>query len=198
MLDKEKELDAVVIATPDFWHAQHAVDCLKAGKHVYCEKEMSNTLEGARRMVLAARETGKLLQIGHQRRSNPRYLHCYDKLITEAKLLGRIVTVNGQWNRAVAPDLGAPDRYAIPEARLDAVRLQGHAPVPQLALVQGPGRRADRRPRLAPDRHLQLVPRREPVGRHGERRAALLRPEDARVVRHGHGGLRLRHAARAR
>ncbi|MCL4813608.1 MAG: Gfo/Idh/MocA family oxidoreductase [Vicinamibacteraceae bacterium] len=118
MLDKESELDAVVIATPDFWHAQHTVDCLKAGKHVYCEKEMSNTLEGARRMVLAARETGKLLQIGHQRRSNPRYLHCYDKLLGEAKLLGRIVTVNGQWNRAVAPDLGAPSRYAIPEARL--------------------------------------------------------------------------------
>ena len=34
MLDKEKELDAVVIATPDFWHSQHAIDCLKAGKHV--------------------------------------------------------------------------------------------------------------------------------------------------------------------
>jgi predicted dehydrogenase len=118
MLDKEKEIDAVIIATPDFWHAQHTVDCLKAGKHVYCEKEMSNTLEGARSMVAAARETGKLLQIGHQRRSNPRYIHCYEKLLSEAKLLGRIVTVNGQWNRAVAPDLGAPDRYAIPDARL--------------------------------------------------------------------------------
>ncbi len=118
LLDKEKELDAVVIATPDFWHAEHAIACLKAGKHVYCEKEMSNTLEGARSMVLAQRETGKLLQIGHQRRSNPRYLHCYNKLITEAKLLGRIVTVSGQWNRAVSPDLGAPDRYAIPQARL--------------------------------------------------------------------------------
>jgi len=118
LLDKEKELDAVVIATPDFWHSQHAVDCLKAGKHVYCEKEMSNTLEGARAMVLAQRETGKLLQIGHQRRSNPRYLHCYDKLLGEAKLLGRIVTISGQWNRAVTPDLGAPDRYKIPEDRL--------------------------------------------------------------------------------
>ena len=118
MLDKEKELDAVIIATPDFWHSQQTIDCLKAGKHVYCEKEMSNTLEGARRMVTAARETGKLLQIGHQRRSNPRYLHCYNKLISEAKLLGRIVTVSGQWNRAVTADLGAPDRYAIPAARL--------------------------------------------------------------------------------
>jgi predicted dehydrogenase len=118
MLDKEKEIDAVVIATPDFWHARHTIDSLKADRHVYCEKEMSNTLEGARSMVAAARETGKLLQIGHQRRSNPRYIHCYDKLLGEAKLLGRIVTVNGQWNRAAAPDLGAPDRYAIPEARL--------------------------------------------------------------------------------
>ncbi len=118
MLDKEKELDAVVIATPDFWHSQHTVDCLKAGKHVYCEKEMSNTLEGARAMVAAARETGKQLQIGHQRRSNPRYLHCHEKLLKEAKLLGRVVTIAGQWNRAVAPDLGAPERYAIPEARL--------------------------------------------------------------------------------
>jgi len=118
MLDKEKDLDAVVVASPDFWHAPHAVDCLKAGKHVYCEKEMSNTLEGARSMVLAARETGKLLQIGHQRRSHPRYLHCYEKLLGEAKILGRIVTVNGQWNRAVSPDIGYPERYAIPADRL--------------------------------------------------------------------------------
>ena len=118
MLAQEKDLDAVVIATPDFWHAQHAVDCLRAGKHVYCEKEMSNTLEGARNMMLAARETGKLLQIGHQRRSNPRYLHCYEKLLQEAKLLGRIVTAQGQWNRSVKPDNGWPQRYLIPEERL--------------------------------------------------------------------------------
>jgi predicted dehydrogenase len=75
LLDKEKgRLDAVLIATPDFWHAEHAIACMKAGLHVYCEKEMSNTLADARRMVQTAKETGKLLQIGHQRRSNPRYL----------------------------------------------------------------------------------------------------------------------------
>ena len=70
----------------------------------------------------------------------------------------------------MTPDLGAPDRYAIPAAQAEAIRLQGHAPVPQLALVQGQGRRADRRSRLAPDRHLQLVPRRQPLARDGERR----------------------------
>jgi predicted dehydrogenase len=118
MLDREKDLDAVVIATPDFWHAAQTVDCLRAGNHVYCEKEMSNTLEGARSMVLAARETGKFLQIGHQRRSNPRYLHCYERLLKEARLLGRVVTAHGQWNRSVKPDIGWPQRYTIPEDRL--------------------------------------------------------------------------------
>jgi predicted dehydrogenase len=121
MLDKEKDLDAVIIATPDFWHAEHTAACLKAGLHVYCEKEMSNTLEGAKQMVLAARETGKLLQIGHQRRSNPRYLHCYDKLITEANLLGKITTIYGQWNRskAACEDLGWPERSPVDEATLN-------------------------------------------------------------------------------
>ena len=120
MLDKEKDLDAVIIATPDFWHSEHAVACLKAGLHVYCEKEMSNTLEGAKKMVQAAKETGKLLQIGHQRRSNPRYIHCYQKLIKDAKLLGRITTINGQWNRGKASceDLGWPKETDIDDATL--------------------------------------------------------------------------------
>src|SRR4030042_2914741 len=98
MLDQEKDLDAVVIATPDFWHARHAIDCLKAGLNVYSGKEMSNNLEDARRMVIAARETGKLLQIGHQRRSNPRYIHAIDRLIRERRLLGRVTGAYAQWN----------------------------------------------------------------------------------------------------
>jgi predicted dehydrogenase len=118
MLDKEKDLQAVIIATPDFWHSEHTVACLKAGLHVYCEKEMSNTLDGARKMVAAAKETGKLLQIGHQRRSNPRYLHCYEKLLKEASILGRITTVSGQWNRSVQPPFGFPQGKGIDEATL--------------------------------------------------------------------------------
>ena len=121
MLDREKDIDAVIISTPDFWHADHAVDSLKAGLHVYCEKEMSNTLAGARQMVQAAKESGKLLQIGHQRRSNPRYIHCYEKFIKGAKLLGRITTVNGQWNRskAACEDLGWPKKYPLEQASLE-------------------------------------------------------------------------------
>jgi predicted dehydrogenase len=50
-------------------------------------------------MVQAAKKTDKLLQIGHQRRSNPRYVFCYENLIRGAKLLGQITAINGQWNR---------------------------------------------------------------------------------------------------
>jgi len=120
MLDKEKgRLDAAIIATPDFWHAEHAIACLQAGLHVYCEKEMSTTAEDARRIVRAARESGKLLQVGHQRRSNPRYLFSYQKLIREASLLGRITTANGQWNRSRQDLLTMPAKYAIPPETLE-------------------------------------------------------------------------------
>ena len=118
MLAEEKDLDAVIIATPDFWHAEHAVACLEAGLHVYCEKEMSNTIEGARRIVEAAKKTGKLLQIGHQRRSNPRYIHCYEKLIKETGLLGQITAINGQWNQMMKEPLGWPENMAIDKATL--------------------------------------------------------------------------------
>jgi predicted dehydrogenase len=104
LLAKEKNLDAAIVATPDFWHAPITNACLKAGLHVYCEKMMSNTIEGARSMVQTMRQTGKLLQIGHQRRSNPRYLFALDKLVRGQNLCGQLTAANAQWNRAVKPD----------------------------------------------------------------------------------------------
>ena len=118
MLDKEKGLQAVIVATPDCWHAEHTVACLNAGLHVYCEKEMSNTLDGARKMVEAARKTGKLLQVGHQRRSSPIYNFCREKLLGEARLLGRVTAVNGQWNRSVQEPLGCPKGSELDAAAL--------------------------------------------------------------------------------
>ena len=112
MLTKEKRLDAVIVATPDWMHAEHAIACLKAGKHVYCEKEMANTIDSARQMVHAARETGKLLQIGHQRRSEPGYYHAL-KLIEKDKILGRITHTFGQWNRAHLFELGYPKKREL-------------------------------------------------------------------------------------
>ena len=101
LLATEKDLDACVIATPDFWHSPHTVKCLEAGLNVYCEKMMSNTIDGARAMVKAMEKSGKLCQIGHQRRSNPRYRYTLDQLINGNKICGQIINVNGQWNRAI-------------------------------------------------------------------------------------------------
>ena len=118
LLAKEKDLQAVVIATPDFWHAPMTNTCLKAGLHVYCEKMMSNTIEGARSMVKTMRETGKLLQIGHQRRSNPRYLFTLNRLLHGANFCGRLTAAQAQWNRAVKEDFGWPKKYEMPAGQL--------------------------------------------------------------------------------
>jgi predicted dehydrogenase len=118
LLAKEKDLQAVIIATPDFCHAPMTNTCLKAGLHVYCEKMMSNTIDGARSMVKTMCETGKLLQIGHQRRSNPRYLFTLNRLLQEAKFCGRLTAAQAQWNRAVKEDFGWPKKYEIPAGTL--------------------------------------------------------------------------------
>ena len=117
MLEKEKNLDAVIVATPDWMHAEHAIASMEAGLHVYCEKEMSNNLDQAREMVKTARKTGVLMQIGHQRRSNPRYFHML-KIINTHQILGRVTQANGQWNRAKSEDLGWPKKYEIDGATL--------------------------------------------------------------------------------
>jgi len=119
MLAQEKDLDAVVIATPDFVHALHATACMRAGLDVYCEKEMSNDLAKAAEMVRVSQETGRLLQIGHQRRSNPRYHHAINEVIRDAQLLGRVTQAFAQWNRAKSEDLGWPPKYEIPPDKLE-------------------------------------------------------------------------------
>ena len=118
MLHREENLDAAIVATPDCWHARHTIACLDAGLHVYCEAPMSNGVEDARRMVLAARRTGKLLQIGHQRRSNPQYRFCHERFLHEVTLLGRIIAVNGQWNRGVQVPRGWPREAPVDPAVL--------------------------------------------------------------------------------
>jgi predicted dehydrogenase len=118
MLSKQRNLQAAIVATPDWMHAEHANACLEAGLHVYCEKEMSNSLEKARSMVATARGAGKLLQIGHQRRSNPRYIHAIDRLIRDKRLLGRLGLAYAQWNRSKANQLGWPKKFAMDPATL--------------------------------------------------------------------------------
>lgn len=115
---EDKNIDCVIVATPDWMHAEIACACMEAGKNVYCEKEMSNRLEKAKQMVLTQRKTGKILQIGHQRRSNPRYVHAIENVIKKHNVLGRVTHAYGQWNRSVAPFLSVRERLNIPTETL--------------------------------------------------------------------------------
>src|SRR6266852_458623 len=67
---EDKDVDSVVIATPDHWHELMCVDACNAGKDVYVEKPLSLTVFEGRRMVQAAERTGRVVQVGLQRRSS--------------------------------------------------------------------------------------------------------------------------------
>jgi predicted dehydrogenase len=117
MLAKEKGLDAVIVATPDGFHAEQTIESLKAGAHVYCEKEMATTLADCRKMVLTARQCGRLLQVGRQHRSNARYHQALD-YIDNKKALGRITHVSAQWHGHKREKIDWPEKYAIDKAVL--------------------------------------------------------------------------------
>lgn len=70
---EDKGIDAVVITTPDHWHALMTIDACKAGKDVYCEKPLSLAIAEGRRMVNAAREHQRIVQTGSQQRSSPEF-----------------------------------------------------------------------------------------------------------------------------
>ena len=68
---EDKDVDAVCIGTPDHWHARQTIDALNAGKHVYCEKPMTHTIEESFDVVEAWKETGKVMQVGVQSTALP-------------------------------------------------------------------------------------------------------------------------------
>ena len=84
MIDR-KDLDGVVVATPDHWHAIQTITACKAGKDVYCEKPLSKTIREGRRMVEVARSTKRVVQVGTHRRSGLSYAAAA-KLIASGKL----------------------------------------------------------------------------------------------------------------
>jgi predicted dehydrogenase len=104
-----KDIDAVVIATPDHWHKQIAVDAMHAGKDVYCEKPMIHLYSDGPEMIDAARSTNRILQIGSQRVSNVVYIKAKELLAAGA--IGQLNMVTAWWDRNSA--IGAWD-YTVP------------------------------------------------------------------------------------
>jgi predicted dehydrogenase len=86
---KEKDLDVVLIATPDHWHALAMIEAVKSGADVYVQKPISVDVTEGKAMLDAARQHGRVVQVGMQRRSTPHLIDARDKVV-KAGLLGKI------------------------------------------------------------------------------------------------------------
>ena len=121
------DVDAVIIATPDHWHARMAIDAMKAGKDVYVEKPMVQDVEEGPRVIAAAKETGRILQVGSQRVSSIIYAKARE--LFKSGAIGELNFVEAWWHRNSA--MGAW-QYTIPTdatpETVDWDRFLGDAP----------------------------------------------------------------------
>jgi predicted dehydrogenase len=106
ILDRD-DIDIVHISTPDHWHAKIAIEAMKAGKDVYCEKPMTLTIDEGRQMCQVCRDTKRIVQIGTQQRSNQNFLRAI--ALIQA---GRI----GDVTRATCSIGGGPTSPELPVA----------------------------------------------------------------------------------
>ncbi len=121
----DKSVDAIVVATPDHWHALATVWGCQAGKHVYVEKPASHDVWEGRKMVEAARKYDRVVQLGTQSRSVANYRAMVDFL--RSGKLGKIHIAKA-WNSQRRPDLPRREDTAAPEG-VDYNIWQGPAPL---------------------------------------------------------------------
>lgn len=108
-----KDIDAVVIATPDHWHAPIAIAAMQAGKDVYCEKPMTKTVEEAKKFAEVAKQTNRIVQIGSQTTSSDQWWKAR-KAIQDG-MIGQLImsqgsyhrnSIEGEWNWPIDPKAG--------------------------------------------------------------------------------------------
>jgi predicted dehydrogenase len=95
-----KDVDAVLIATPDHWHVPHTVEACQAGKDVYVEKPLTHDLEEGQAVIDAQNANKRIVQVGTQQRSMTHILKAYDLL--KAGTIGKVHKVHCTWNRNAA------------------------------------------------------------------------------------------------
>src|SRR6202789_1765490 len=122
-----KDIDAVIIGTPDHWHKQASIDAMKAGKDVYCEKPMIHLYDDGPAMIEAARSTNRIIQIGSQRVSSVVYAKAKEVLASGA--IGKLNMVTARWDRNSS--MGAWNYTVPPDASTETCdwpRFLGTAP----------------------------------------------------------------------
>lgn len=122
------DLDAVVIATPDHWHTPMSLAALAAGKHVYCEKPLTLTIDEGKRLVAAAKASDRVFQVGTQQRSDRRFQTACE-LVRNGRL-GHVrrVVVSLPTGSLPPGSFGGPFENETPPAQLDWDRWLGQAP----------------------------------------------------------------------
>lgn len=126
ILDR-KDVDAVIVSTPDHWHTRICLDALAAGKDVYCEKPMTHFLEEGDRLLKAVKSSSQVLQVGSQHTSSPSTIEA-KQLIADG-ILGQVTQVKASWD--TNSDISAWVKPIPPNASpqtIDWDRFQGSAP----------------------------------------------------------------------
>ena len=119
-----KDVDVVLNATPDHWHAQSTIDMLNAGKDVYVEKPLTRTIEEGPLVVKAARVNNRICQVGMQQRSGAHYLQAKKEYMETGKL-GKITLVRTWWHGNTYHLRKAPENLAQLPSNLDWARFLG-------------------------------------------------------------------------
>jgi predicted dehydrogenase len=123
VLDR-KDIDAVLIGSPDHWHKQMLIDAVRAGKDAYLEKPIMHSIEEGVEMVRAVEESKRVVQTGTQQRSWEHYI--LGKHLVDSGKLGRIIYVHTYWYQNYLEWTGNPS--PVDTARLDWKRWLGSAP----------------------------------------------------------------------
>lgn len=126
-----KDIDWVLIAVPEHWHYQMAMDALDAGKNVYVEKPMAHTIDQAKKLTAKVQSTGLKLQVGVQGMSDESYAVANEHI--KAGELGKVVLAQIDYSRDYQGDFWAGDDYPIdpdakPGVNLDWKAWLGPAP----------------------------------------------------------------------
>ena len=120
----DKNIDAVLIATPDHWHAQTTIDALNAGKDVYVEKPLTLSIEEGPAIVKAARVNDRICQVGMQQRSGKHYLQAKQEYFDTNKL-GKITLARTWWHGNTYHLRKAPASLAQRPSNLDWAHYLG-------------------------------------------------------------------------
>jgi len=119
-----KDMQAVLIATPDHWHARQTIDALAAGKDVYVEKPLTLTIEEGPDIVKAARVNDRICQVGMQQRSGRHYLQAKAEYIDSGKI-GKVTLARTWWHGNTYHLRRAPASLQTRPSNLDWARFLG-------------------------------------------------------------------------